>query len=97
MARYRVVIRSFVRYLAKVSSIACMLAKLMNSHATTARVVRRWYKNFERPSRERVSGKRGHRGGSHVSVHITGIPQGRDLGAQSSVSVRVIAKCVVRA
>ena len=92
MVCYRVVIRCFVRYLAMVSSIACVLVKLMNRLATTARGVRRLYKIFERPSRERVSGKRGHRGGSHVSVHITGIPQGRHLGVQSSVIVRVIAK-----
>lgn len=64
-------------------------------HST--RGVRRWYKNFERPSRERVSGEGSHRGRGHVSVHITGIPQGRDLGVQSSVVVRVVTKGVVRA
>jgi len=36
-------------------------------------------------------------GGSHIGVHITDIPQGRDLGVQSSAIVHVVAESIVRA
>jgi len=97
VVRYRVVIR--IRKVLGKGIVNSMHASEANEQPGdhSARCEAFVQKIFERPSRERVSGEGGHRGGSHVSVHITSIPQGRNLGAQSSVIVRVVAKCVVRA
>ena len=98
MVHYRKFIRCFVRYLSKVSLKASVLVKAgavlsRPQHERCEALVQ----NFKRPSRERVSGKGGHRGGRHKCGYVTGISQGRGLGVQDSVTIRVVTKSVVRA